>query len=145
MAVCTFFGHRDTPKKIEPILKSTLIDLIENKKVDLFYIGNQGNFDYMVRKKLKELKHIYKNISYIIVLAYMPTENNKINNEDNYETLFPFEIENTPPKFAISNRNKWMINQSNFCIFYVFRENGGAYTALKYAEKQNKNIVLYSE
>ena len=50
MAVCTFFGHRDTPKKIEPILKSTLIDLIENKKVDLFYIGNQGNFDYMVRR-----------------------------------------------------------------------------------------------
>lgn len=141
MAVCTFFGHRDTPRKIEPILKSTLIDLIENKKVDLFYIGNQGNFDYMVRKKLKELKHIYKNISYIIVLAYMPTENNKINNEDNYETLFPFEIENTPPKFAISNRNKWMINQSDYVVTYVKYSVGGAAHFKSIAEKKGKTVI----
>ena len=31
--VCTFFGHKDTPKEIEPTLRSTLIDLIENKNV----------------------------------------------------------------------------------------------------------------
>ena len=141
MAVCTFFGHRDTPKKIEPILKSTLIDLIENKKVDLFYIGNQGNFDYMVRKKLKELKHIYKNISYIIVLAYMPTENNKINNEDNYETLFPLGLENTPPKFAINKRNKWMIDNSDYVITYVKYAVGGAALFKSLAEKKGKKVI----
>ena len=30
--ICTFFGHRDTPKSIEPILYNVLTDLIENKK-----------------------------------------------------------------------------------------------------------------
>ena len=37
--VCTFFGHKDTPKEIEPTLRSTLIDLIENKNVNVFYVG----------------------------------------------------------------------------------------------------------
>ena len=48
MNACTFFGHRDTPKNIEPILQSTLIDLVENKEVDLFFVGNQGAFDNLV-------------------------------------------------------------------------------------------------
>ena len=53
MSVCTFFGHKDTPQEIEPILKKFLLELIENKGADIFYVGNQGNFDTMVRKNLK--------------------------------------------------------------------------------------------
>ena len=49
MLTCTFFGHKDTPKEIEPTLRSTLVDLIENKNVLKFYVGNHGNFDYMVK------------------------------------------------------------------------------------------------
>lgn len=57
--VCTFFGHNDTPKEIEPTLRSTLIDLIENKKVNVFYVGNNGNFDTMVRHQLEDLSKTY--------------------------------------------------------------------------------------
>ena len=46
--VCTFFGHRDTPRIAELILKEKIIYLIENKNVDKFYVGNNGNFDFMV-------------------------------------------------------------------------------------------------
>lgn len=53
---CTFFGHRDTPKSIEPILHNVLTDLIENKKADMFYLGNNGNFDSIVKNNLKILK-----------------------------------------------------------------------------------------
>lgn len=53
--VCTFFGHKDTPKETEPTLRSTLIDLIENKNVNVFYVGNNGNFDTMVRRQLEYL------------------------------------------------------------------------------------------
>lgn len=56
MATCTFFGHRDTPKEIEPTLWSTLVNLVENKNINKFYVGNHGNFDCMVRKCLSELK-----------------------------------------------------------------------------------------
>ena len=36
-------GFKDLPKEIEPTLRSTLIDLIENKNVNKFYDGNNGN------------------------------------------------------------------------------------------------------
>ena len=56
--VCTFFGHKDTPKEIEPTLRSTLVDLIENKNATMFYVGNNGNFDLMVRHQLEELSEL---------------------------------------------------------------------------------------
>ena len=54
MSACTFFGHRDCPSSIKPILREVLIDLIENHTVDMFYVGQQGAFDGIVRSVLKE-------------------------------------------------------------------------------------------
>ena len=69
--VCTFFGHRDTSKEKETALRKVLLDLIVNKNTDTFYVGNNGNFDIMVRNVLFELEKIYP-IKIFIVLAYFP-------------------------------------------------------------------------
>ena len=54
---CTFFGNRDTNiKKVEVPLLKILVDLIKNEKIDTFYVGNQGNFDYAVQKQLSKLQ-----------------------------------------------------------------------------------------
>ena len=71
--VCTFFGHKDTPDYIAEDLKRAITDLIENKGIDKFYVGNNGNFDRLVYLTLKDLSLVY-NISYEVVLAYFPTE-----------------------------------------------------------------------
>ena len=60
---CTFFGHRDCPSSIKPKLREVLIDLIENQAVDMFYIGQQGAFDAIVRSVLKELVSLYSHIN----------------------------------------------------------------------------------
>ena len=46
---CTFFGHRDCPSSIKAKLREALVDLIENHAVDMFYVGQQGAFDGIVR------------------------------------------------------------------------------------------------
>ena len=119
----TFFGHMDTPKEIEPTLRTTLIDLIENKNVTVFYVGNNGNFDAMVRRQLEDLSQTYP-ITYSVVLAYLPTEKNKYDNLIN--TIYPEGIESVPKRFAISWRNKWMIQQSDVVVTYVTHNFGGA-------------------
>ncbi|MBQ8766443.1 MAG: hypothetical protein IJZ16_06515 [Clostridia bacterium] len=136
--VCTFFGHKDTPKEIEPTLRSTLIDLIENKNVNVFYIGNNGNFDTMVRRQLEDLSHIYP-ITYSVVLAYLPTEKNKYDNLIN--TIYPEGLEAVPKRFAISWRNKWMIQQANVVVTYVTHNFGGAARFKEMAERQEKTII----
>ena len=45
------------------------------------------------------------------------------------------------PKFAITAKNQWMIEQSDLVIVYAEHRKGGAYTAMKYAEKLNKEIL----
>lgn len=138
MASCTFFGHRDTPKKIEPILQSTLIDLIENKNVDSFYVGNQGDFDIMVRSNLKSLRIIYPYISCYVVVAYKP--NKKLFN-DYLEYIYPDELKNIFPKYAIIERNNWMINKSDYVVTYVENSVGGAARFKSVSEKKGLTVI----
>ena len=140
--VCTFFGHKDTPKEIEPTLRSTLIDLIENKNVTVFYVGNNGNFDTMVRHQLEDLSHIYP-ITYSVVLAYLPTEKNKY--DDLTHTIYPEGLETVPKRFAISWRNKWMIQQSDIVVTYVTHNFGGAWHFKALAERKNKTLIELSK
>ena len=140
--VCTFFGHKDTPKEIEPTLRSTLIDLIENKNVNVFYVGNNGNFDTMVRRQLEDLSQTYP-IIYSVVLAYLPTEKNKYANLTN--SIYPEGLETVPKRFAISYRNKWMLEQSDVVVTYVTHSFGGAAQFKEMAERQGKTVIELSE
>lgn len=139
--VCTFFGHKDTPKEIEPTLRSTLIDLIENKNVNVFYVGNNGNFDTMIRHQLEDLSQLYP-ITYSVVLAYLPTEKNKY--DDLTNTIYPEGHETVPKRFAISWRNKWMIQQSDIIVTYVTYSFGGAAQFKEMAERQKKYVIAIS-
>ena len=138
----TFFGHKDTPKEIEPTLRSTLIDLIENKNVTVFYVGNNGNFDTMVRCQLEDLSQTYP-ITYSVVLAYLPTEKNKY--DDLTHTIYPEGLETVPKRFAISWRNKWMIQQSDFVVTYVTHTYGGAAQFKEMAVRQGKAVIKLQE
>ncbi|MGN1027980.1 MAG: hypothetical protein ACI4P4_16435 [Faecousia sp.] len=59
---CTFFVHRYCPSSVEPKLCEVLIDLIDNHAVEMFYGGQQGAFDGIVRSVLKELVSVYPHI-----------------------------------------------------------------------------------
>ena len=138
MKVCTFFGHRDTPDDIEPVLKNTILELTENKNVNKFYVGNHGNFDILTRKILKEIKKVYPQINYDVVLAYIPP---KAYYDDYSDTILPDGIEDVPKKFAVLWRNKWMLSKSDYVITYVGCNCGGASKFKILAEKQNKTVI----
>jgi hypothetical protein len=139
--VCTFFGHRDTPKEIEPTLRTTLVDLIENKNVNVFYVGNNGNFDTMVRRQLEDLSLTYP-ITYNVVLAYLPTEKSEY--DDFTNTIYPEGLETAPKRFAISWRNKWMIQQSDIVVTYVTHNFGGAAQFKEMTERMDKLTIELS-
>ncbi|MBE6747102.1 MAG: hypothetical protein E7558_06600 [Ruminococcaceae bacterium] len=46
-------------------------------------------------------------------------------------------------KSAYKIRNKNMIDRSDFIVFYVNKNKGGAYEALKYAQKTNKAYINF--
>lgn len=137
----TFFGHKDTPKETEPTLRSTLKNLIENHNAVDFYVGNNGNFDIIVRHVLEELSVIYP-IQYSVVLAYLPVQ--KDENENLKNTILPEGIETVPKRFAISYRNKWMIDHSDIVVTYVTHNFGGASQFKDLAERKGKRLIELS-
>ena len=122
MSSCTFFGHRECYSLNEQLLANLIEGLIQ-KGVDTFYVGNQGQFDSMVYSCLKQLRKDYPHIRVCVVLAYLPTEQDE--DGDMEDTMYP-EIEGHP-KFAIDRRNRWLIDNADYCICYINHTWGGAY------------------
>lgn len=139
--VCTFFGHRDTPHNIEERLKAVLTVLITQKGVDTFYIGHQGNFDFIAQKVVLKLKEEFPHINYSIVLAYIPAGKENFFTEDYEHTMYPEELESTPPKFAISKRNRWLIEHSDMVVTYVWHTFGGSSQFKELAEKLGRTVI----
>ena len=146
MKSCTFFGHRDAPDSIRYDLKQVLIDLIENKDVTVFLVGNNGKFDSMVLTELKLFSTVYKHIMFFVVIHTIP--DNKFNVEDIGEEniLFPDALlEKTPKRYTIDRRNRWMVNESDYVVTYVYKA-GGARKFKELAERKNKTVInLYKE
>lgn len=139
MSVCTFFGHRDCPDSIKPALQSQIEDLITNHGVDMFYVGNQGQFDALVRRVLKEMTRKYPHINYSVVLVNMPREGS--DPADYADTMLPEGIEKVPPRYAIAWRNKWLLSQSDYIVAYVTHSWGGAAQYVEKARKQKKIVI----
>lgn len=145
---CCFFGHRNVFSSVDDFLYNKICYLIEAESVTEFLVGDHGDFDKAAASAVRKAKLIYGNVKLTLVRPYFSDELNS--NKDFYKTLYddvviPSEAAQAHFKAAITKRNQWIIDNSDFCIFYVLRENGGAYTALKYAKSQGKTIISFSE
>jgi len=124
MSVCTFFGHRECCGLDKAVLRSAIEDLIKQGTTE-FLVGNHGQFDGMVFSCLQDLSKAYPEISYSVVLAYLPTRKEAY---DLYQghSFYPEGQELGPAKYAIHRRNRYLIRQADICMCYVNQTFGGA-------------------
>lgn len=164
MKKCCLIGHR-TIKDIEVVskqLKEILINLIELKKVKNFILGNNGEFNalaYTTLCFLKEQKYPeIKIISYSLNNEYTYTHEEaeryfkraKISTAKIFDVInYLNDIDETQIKRAYVLRNKTIIENSDYCIFYYKEDyalpnnrNSGTKIAVEFAKQLNKNIIL---
>ncbi len=139
--ICTFFGHREVGNSDEVAkrLYNTISDLIVKRGVKVFYVGNNGSFDRIVLETLRKLSKIYE-IEYTVVLAYLNL-NKEYCDYEVWETVYPENMEKTPPRFAIDKRNRWMIEKSDIAITYINSHIGGAAKYAELCEKKRIEII----
>ena len=139
--VCSIFGHSEfiITSDIEEKLTNALEICINILNIYTFYVGGYGDFDKLSTYVLNKLKIKYPQIKIILVYAYL---NNNLHNSDkifineHYDcTIYP-NIEHIPKRYAIIERNKWIVKESSFIIFFVKHSWGGASKMLDYAKKK---------
>lgn len=147
-AICCGFGHRNLFCNINAELRKAVEYLITEKGVDTFYTGGMGEFDEEFTNAVREAKVKYKNIRIILIKPYFSNELNLCRNyyENRYDEVIIFERnDRLHPKAAIGKRNRYMIDKSSFIIGCIHRDFGGAYTALKYAKRQGKTVIMIKQ
>lgn len=145
MTRITFVGHADASENIREKAKAAIESLLRLDDEFEFYNGGMGGFDRICGCVVRELKRKYndKNIKHILVMPYLTKQ---LETEREYYTYDYDEIiiqdgfETMHYKAAITNRNRMMIDRSDYIVVYVIRSFGGAAQSLKYAKKSKKPI-----
>lgn len=140
--ICTFFGSRNIQNYNEVITKlyDTVCDLIENRGIRNFIVGNNGAFDRMVLKVLRTLSKSY-DIDYMVVLSYLNNKNDEYNDIKSCESVYPEFLEKTPKRYAIDKRNRWMIKQSDIAVIYIKDPFGNTVKYAEICEKRKMQII----
>lgn len=142
--VITFCGHSNLSltDAENSLLKTILQDLLKTNDQCIFYLGGYGDFDKICLHTLKNLKNQFPTIKICFITPYIANNYSKLNSaKDQYDEIIYPPLENTPPKFAISKRNQWMIEQSQLVIAYVKYNWGGAFQTLNYAKQHHIKAI----
>lgn len=136
----TFCGHSKIAQgdDVRQWLTNTIESLIL-KGADTFYLGDHGTFDWLAAAVVRGLKETYPHIQSILVLAYLNREDDGTYFDS---TLYP-ELEEVPPRFAISKRNERMVDMADVVLSYVTHSWGGAAKTLEYAIRKRKDIYCF--
>ena len=136
MSACTFFGHGDCPETKYSNILQAIQNLITEKNIITFYVGTQGNFDSLVYRALCNLRADFPQIRIYRVLAYLPKDNSLIS-----DSILLEGIELIHPRYAISWRNRWMIEHSDYVIAYITHNYGGAARFVDEAKRKGKTVI----
>lgn len=145
----SLFGHRiiddylTAEQKLYELLR--IIMSRGDREVE-FLVGRNGDFDLIATSVIRRLKREInaENVFITLVLPYETAELR--NNTEAFETFYDsIEISEASAdknfKYAITARNRDMIDRSDMVVVYVKNQSGGAYQSLRYAEKNEKKIV----
>ena len=146
--IITFCGHADYAEREEDEQKITAIltDIIGDCCAEL-YLGDYGRFDSFARRCGEKYQKTHPNTKLILVTPYIPDARPKYYfdyQKRQYDAVVYPGLEDKPLKFAISYRNKWMVEQADYVIAYIKHDWGGAYQTYKHAKRKKKPLFNIS-
>lgn len=147
--IVSFCGHSHYIKKDgdERRLLDFLEETVGEKEADMF-LGGYGEFDAFAYNCCKKYSETHKQVKLIYVTPYQLTKDNE-KRQEQYLSEFDYiiypEIEDKPLRYAITYRNKYMIECADCVVAYVSHSWGGAYTSYKYAKRLRKRIFNLAE
>lgn len=133
---------------IEKPLREVLERLVKEQGVTDFFTGGMGEFDELYARVVRSMKRNDPRLRLVLVLPYLPRQIaiEKEWYESQYdEILIPAKLDGIHPKAAITLRNHWMVDHSDFVVAALRKNYGGAAEAARCAETRGKVVVRCGE
>ena len=174
---CCFIGHRKIieTQELKQRLQKTIENLIKENNVKTFIFGSRSEFDFLCHQIVSNLMSIYPTIERVVYtckseFAVLKQDKTKLEQifsnafkQDitlcEYEKEIEYKTKYTSGKASYIERNKAMIDASDYCIFYYdenykppkrkhskndvleYQPNSGTSLGFKYAKQKNKEII----
>lgn len=150
---CCFTGHRWLPVprisdgSLTGKIKHAIKSLIENNNVDTFIAGGAIGFDMLAALTILEIKKTYPNIKLVVML---PCKNSDKLWREFDKQKQEYLLANADEIIHISQdyysgcmhkRNREMIDNSQYCIAYLEKQEGGTFYTVNYAQQKGKTIL----
>ena len=142
--IIAFCGHANfcKSKEYERKILEFLQEKIGSSSADI-YLGGYGAFDDFAYECCKKYKETHSHVSLVLVTPYFSVEyqrNHLQYSKTIYDSIIYPPIEDKLKRYAITYRNRYMIEKADYVIAYVAHAWGGAYTTYNYAKRKGKQI-----
>lgn len=109
------------------------------------YKNNQtvnGDFDIMAASVIKRLKKNFRDDNSVMILV-LPYPVKDYEDYEKYydEIVIPKELYGVHPKAAITERNRWMVTNTDVLVAYIRNESGGTAACVRMAEQLGRAII----
>lgn len=139
----SMIGHRVVEDySVEERLHELFRELLRTKEYVEFYLGRNGDFDILAASVIKRLHKNYRddNSAMILVLPY-PVKDYEYYEDYYDEIIIPDELHGVHPEAAITERNRWMVANTDVLIAYIRNEIGGPAACVHMAEQLGRKII----
>lgn len=140
--IITFCGHSQFARteKYEEKVLSILEQAVGDSPAE-FFLGGYGAFDDFAYGCCKKYQTTHPNTKLVYITPYISHKSNLKDNAMRYDAIIYPEIENAPLRYAISHRNRWIVEKADLVICFITHRSGGAYQTYRQAISKNKTIV----
>lgn len=135
---CVFIGHSDCFGIDKNVLRQKITDLIDIGVTE-FLCGGMGGFDMLCANEIKSLQKTYPLVRCILVIPYL-NDDLKYNSVFFEQILYP-EYKNKYFKALITERNRYMVDNAAYAVYYILHTWGGAIKTFEYAKNKKLKII----
>ena len=147
--IIAFCGHAQFcgSYKYEQRILDFLEEHVGERAADM-YLGGYGGFDAFAYDCCKKYKETHPNISLVFVTPYITFDYQQNHLKDQamrYDSIIYPEIEDKPKRYALTYRNRWMVDKADLVITGILHSYGGAYDTYSYAVRRKKRTLSVTE
>ena len=151
---CCFTGHRRIPEYLHSSIRNEIVKIAKKlylTGVDTFICGGALGFDTIAAEAIIEAKSTYPGIRLHMAIP-CPNHDKSWTERDRrkFSVLLAHAdsacyVSPTYTRYCMFTRNRYMVDNSAYCISYCTKKTGGTCYTAGYASKKGKIVIELSD